>query len=113
MGLPGRGIRRPAPFPCAGGSAADCGDETSPPLSGAGALLKGDRFVDQHDGDVLPEGIKQLAVGSEQAVIEPFFDHSAGPVLQSAGGDLEVYLLEQGRRGWPHGLMRFRTAQKV
>src|SRR5437667_2747559 len=70
-----------------------------------------DRFLHQHDGNVMPNRVKKFAIGPQQAAVDLFLHRLAGAILQAAGGDFPVYLLNQRRFGDPDVLMRLRTAQ--
>jgi len=69
-----------------------------------------DRFVDEHDGDVLPDRIEELLVRTNQAAIDAFLDGLSGAILELARGDFLVEAADKGRLREFDGLMRFRAA---
>ncbi|SPE59056.1 hypothetical protein SBV1_2990007 [Verrucomicrobia bacterium] len=82
---PWRRTRGLLPFTCPGGSAAACGDETSPPLAAAGQML------DAHPPEQERENVRRstieptstrLPIGTNRPLVSYLLDHAGYHVVQ-------------------------------
>jgi hypothetical protein len=78
-----------------------------------GSTREGNCFVHEHDGDVVADGVEELAVAANEAAVNFFFDELAGAIFQGATGDLLVDLGDERWFGQPDGLVSFRAAQNL
>ena len=74
--------------------------------------LHRDSFVDQHGGDVVPYGIQELAVRTNEPAIKFLSDGLAGAVFQVTAWDSGVEFVQQGRFSGAEILVGFGAAEQ-
>jgi hypothetical protein len=70
-----------------------------------------DRLINEHDGNIVADDVKKLAVFAEEGGFDFFGDRFAGAVLELAGGDSLVERADSGVVREAQQLMRLGTAK--
>jgi len=80
-------------------------------LKRAFLLLQGNGFLNDHDWDVLTDGIKELAVRADQSRFKHLRDGLASPISQFTCNELGIERTDQPRIRQVQILASFRAAK--